>query len=81
MALFNGAMIMSGTIRVTLRDASWVADFAGTSEASEYVSLFGTCILPLPFSARMPVGVVIADVKARHHGCMVDHAPFGWDAV
>ena len=70
-----------GTIRVMLRGAGWVADFAGTDKASEYCSLFGTCVLPLPFTAQMPVGVVVADVKARNHPCMVEYVPAGWDHV
>jgi hypothetical protein len=70
-----------GTIRVMLRDGGWVADFGGTDQAGECSRLFGTCVLPTPFTAQMPVGVVIADVKKRNAGCMVEYVPFGWDAV
>ena len=66
---------MTGKIKLSrnLRDPvqPWVAEFAETSEAATIRELFGTTILPMPFTVRAERDRIVAEVEALNPGCVV----------
>lgn len=57
-------------IQIHLGPQGWLATFTGPHSA-EIAELFDTCTLP--YTARMPLGTVIAEVQARNPGVAVFH--------
>ncbi len=52
------------TIEIHRGSTGWLATYHGP-HANEIIELFGTTTLPLPWTLRAPVGVVLNDLRAR----------------
>ena len=58
-------------ITITVTPTGWIADFARASSAAEIMALFGTTILPLPWTAHASPETVRADLAAREPDHMI----------
>lgn len=56
-------------INIRKSASGYSAEFVGDTEI---FNLFGTTVLPLPFTAQAFVDVVVADVKRRNPGARVE---------
>lgn len=59
-------------IQIHLGPQGWLGTFTGP-HAKKIGELFDTCTLPLPYTAQMPLGTVIAEVQQRNPGVAVFH--------
>lgn len=60
---------MEKQINIRKSETGYSAEFVGDAEI---FNLFGTTILPLPFTAAAFLDVIVADVKRRNPGARVE---------
>lgn len=56
-------------INIRKSASGYSAEFVGDAEI---FNLFGSTVLPLPFTAQAPLDVVVADVRKRNPGATVE---------
>lgn len=65
-------MTTQNAIQIHLGAQGYLATFTGP-HAKRIGELFDTCTIPLPYTASMPLGTVIAEVQAKNPGVSVFH--------
>lgn len=60
---------MEKQINIRKSETGYSAEFVGDSEI---FNLFGSTVLPLPFTAQAALAVVVEDVKRRNPGARVE---------
>ena len=63
--------LTTGTIILSKRLGSWVADMSGVSEAAIIQDLFGSTLLPTPYTERSAPAVVQRTIQALNPRCVV----------
>lgn len=54
------------TLHLSIVNGSWVCDFTGTKEEANIRNLFGTTMLPTPYTAKANPDAVIARIQERN---------------
>lgn len=59
---------MTPTIQIILQNNTWHADMTHATGAEEIKELFGTYLLPTPFTAKSATETVVASLRKRNPG-------------